>query len=249
MTIIMTWKNMIALGSAALALTTPALAQNADQKTQDQRANQADIRTSQDVKARAGRTAGQGQSNEKFAQPKRIEDSYPLTTEADRAKSGKMLQQLTVDLLSIFNQSKEAHWNVNGPLYLPLHEQYQNQADFYRMQADIFAERSLHLGYSVDGRYSTIARTSTIPDFPAGYVTDNESLKLLIDRITVLQKEVYQDMREVNDSDPPTSNKLQDLAYEVDKNLWQLRIHLQKPGGLGQDLPWVSQQGRDRTGQ
>ena len=101
---------------------------------------------------------------------------------------------------------------------------------------------------SVDGRYSTIAKTSKIPEFPGGYVTDNESLKLLFDRVTVLQKEVYQDIRETEQSDPPTSNKLQDLAYAVDKNLWQIRIHLQKPGGLGQDLPWVGQQGRDRTG-
>ena len=243
------WKQFTALSAAALAVAAPVFAQDADQKAQDQKANQADARTVQDVKARAGRAAAQGDSNEKFAQPKRLEDSYPLTTEADRLKSAKLLQQLTVDLLTLFNQSKEAHWNVNGPLYLPLHEQYQNQADLYRSQADIFAERALHMGYSVDGRYSTIARTSTIPDFPAGYVTDNESLKLLIDRITVLQKEVYRDMREVNESDPPTANKLQDLAYEVDKNLWQLRIHLAKPGGLGENLPWASQQGRDRTGQ
>ncbi len=236
-------KRMLAcLALSALAL--PAGAQN--NAPQD---NQADARTAQAVQARAGHAAGQGQSNEKFTQPKRLEDSYPLASDADRTKSVKLLQQLTVDLLALFNQSKEAHWNVNGPLYLPLHEQFQEQADLYRMQADIFAERDLQLGYSVDGRYSTIARTSTIPDFPAGYVTDNESLKLLIDRITILQKEVYQDMRDVNDSDPPTANKLQDLAYEVDKNLWQLRIHLAKPGGLGQDLPWAGQQGRDRAGQ
>ena len=104
-------------------------------------------------------------------------------------------------------------------------------------------ERDLQLGFSVDGRYSTIAKTTNIPEFPAGYVTDNESLKLLLDR-TVLQKEVYVDIRETNDSDPVTSNKLQDLAYGVDKNLWQLRIHLQKPGGRGEDLPYSE---RDAT--
>ena len=100
----------------------------------------------------------------------------------------------------------------------------------------------------MDGRYSTIAKTSTLPEMTGGYITDNESLQLLIDRVTVFQKEVYQDIRATQDSDPPTSNKYQDLAYDVDKNLWQLRIFLQKPGGLGQDLPWVAQQGRDRAG-
>ena len=240
--------NSIAVACLVFAGATQAQnahAQGADQKTQKD--NAADAKVSTQVATRAARALNQGQSNEKFEQPSRIEDAYPLTNEADRAKSARLMQQLTVDLLSLFNQHKEAHWNVNGPLYLSLHEFYQGQADFYRTQADIFAERVLQLGYSVDGRYSTIARTSKIPDFPAGYVTDNESIKLLLDRVTVLQKEVYTDIRETNDSDPVTSNKLQDLAYFVDKNLWQLRIHLQKPGSLGQDLPWTAQQSRDRT--
>ena len=183
-------------------------------------------------------------SNEKLAQPARIEKSYPLSNEQDREKSTKLMQQLVVDLLATFNNYKEVHWNLNGPLYLVLHEFYQAQADYYRGKADVFAERALHLGYSIDGRYSTIAKTTTLPDLPAGYVTDNDSIKLQIDRVTILQKEVYKDIDLTEKSDPVTSNQLQDLAYGIDKNLWQLRIHLQKPGSLGQDLPWAAQQTR-----
>ena len=242
--------NHLLVGLAlVLGVSGSALAQKSNQDAQKQQENQVDARTQQEVKARANGISREGQSNEKLAQPKRIEDAYPLTSDEARTKSAKLMQQLTVDLLSLFNQHKEAHWNVNGPLYLPLHEFYQEQADFYRGAADIFAERALQLGYSVDGRYSTIAKTSAIPDFPAGYVTDNESIKLLLDRVTVLQKEIYQDIRETEESDPVTSNKLQDLAYGVDKNLWQLRIHLQKPGGTGEDLPYSNQQGRDRNKQ
>ena len=192
----------------------------------------------------AGAQAPTGISNEKLPQSPRIEHSYPLPTDADREKTAKLMQQLVVDLLTTFNDYKEVHWDLNGPLYLVLHEYYQTQADFYRTQADIFAERDLQLGYSIDGRYSTIAKTSTLPDLPSGYITDNDSIKLMIDRVTVLQKEVYSDIDATEKSDPVTSNKLQDLAYYVDKNLWQLRIHLAKPGGPGDDLPWAAQQGR-----
>jgi len=66
---------------------------------------------------------------------------------------------------------------------------------------------------------------------------------LLVDRVTVLQKEIYKGIREAEQGDPPTSNRLQDLAYSVDKNLWQLRIHLQEPGGQSADLPWASPRG------
>ena len=243
----MKYSPMIACVAAMFTLAGAACAQG--QSAADQKADQHDAGLAQQAKTRAAKAAGQGQSNEKVPNPPRIEDSYPLASDADRAKSSKDIQQTVVDLLTLFNDHKQAHWNLNGPLYLPLHEFYQEQADMYRKYADIFAERNLSLGYSIDGRYRTIATTSTLPDMPGGYLTDNESLKLLIDRVTIFQKKTYQSMREVNDSDPVTSNKYQDLLYDVDHNLWQLRIHLKKPGGLGQDLPWAAQQGRDRAGQ
>jgi starvation-inducible DNA-binding protein len=182
------------------------------------------------------------------AQPGRIEYSYPLEGDQERGKSVKALQQLTVDLLAIHNTYKVAHWDLTGPLYVPLHGYFQQQADFYLQQADLFAERVLHLGASVDGRYSTIASTTKIAELPDGYLTDDHSLKLLLDRVTVLQKEIYDLIGETEASDPPTSNKLQDLAYSVDKNLWQLRAHLQKPSSRRGDLPWSRNQGSEASG-
>ena len=98
-----------------------------------------------------------GESRGPVRQPGRIEYSYPLKGDQERNKSAKALQQLTVDLLALHNTYKEAHWDLTGPLHVPLHEYFQQQADFYYRQADLFAERMLHLGASVDGRFSTIA--------------------------------------------------------------------------------------------
>jgi starvation-inducible DNA-binding protein len=181
-------------------------------------------------------------------QPGRVEFSYPMKGDQERGTSVKALQQLTVDLLALHNMYKEAHWNLTGPLFLPLHEYYQQQADFYLQQADLFAERVLQLGESVDGRFSTIARTTKLAEMPEGYLTDDHSLKLLLDRVSVFQEEIYELIREAESSDPPTSNKLQDLAYSVDKNLWQLRAHVQKPSSRRGDLPWFRYQGSEPSG-
>jgi starvation-inducible DNA-binding protein len=182
-------------------------------------------------------------------QPGRVEYSYPLNGDAERRKSIKGLQQLTVDLLALHNMYKEAHWDLTGPLFLPLHEYYQRQADFYLQQADLYAERVVQLGESVDGRFSTIARTTKLAEMPEGYLTDDHSLKLLLDRVTALQKEIYELIGQTEGSEPPTSTKLQDLAYSVDKDLWQLRAHLQKPSSRRGDLPWFRYQGHDPSGQ
>src|SRR5262245_9853930 len=215
------------LVGTALAVAAGAAAPVTGSKNQE--TDPMPTNNAQDVSSRAGEQRTHGASNETIAQPKRIEDTYPLDNRNDRRQSVAGLQQLTVDLLALHNMYKEAHWNLTGPLYLQLHEYYDQQAAFYLEQADVFAERVLHLGSSVDGRYSTIARTTTIPEIPAGYVTDNESIQLLLDRVTVLQKEIYRLIRATEQSDAPTSNKLQDLGYSVDKNLWQLRAHLERP--------------------
>jgi starvation-inducible DNA-binding protein len=143
------------------------------------------------------------------------------------------------DLLAISNSYKEAHWNLTGPLLLPLHEYYQEWADEYREHADTFAEGILQMGWSVDGRYATIARTTSIPDMPAGYLSDDDTWRLLITRLTLLQTEVYEDISKTEQSDAPTSNLLQQLAHDLDYNLWQLRVHLKRPGSLDQLLPWT----------
>ena len=179
------------------------------------------------------------QSNEYMTSPQLIENSYPLANEAARRKTTKLLQQLVVDLLATFNNYKEAHWNLTGPLFLPLHEYYQDWADQKNEYADTFAERILAIGWSVDGRYATIARTTTIPNMPAGYLSDDDTLRLLITRLTVLQTEVYKNISATEQSDPTTSNLLQELAHDLDYNLWQLRIHLTRPGSSGQQLPWT----------
>jgi starvation-inducible DNA-binding protein len=221
-----------ALTVAAGSDTPAAGPQNAEVKL---KAND----TVQERLPRVERDRTHDESNETILQPKRIEYSYPLKGDSERRKSVHGLQQLTVDLLALHNMYKEAHWDLTGLLYLQLQEYYQQQADFYLQQADLFAERVLQLGASVDGRYSTIARTTKLAELPAGYLTDDQSIKLLLDRVTVLQKEIYGLIRETEDSDPPTSNKLQDLEYSVDKNVWQLRAHLQRPIPRRGDLPWV----------
>jgi hypothetical protein len=60
-----------------------------------------------------------------------------------------------------------------------------------------------------------------------------------------VNKEIYELIGETEESDPATDNKLQDLAHSVDKNLWQLRAHVQKPSSRRGELPWFRYQGAD----
>lgn len=82
------------------------------------------------------------------------------------------LQGELSELVDLTLQTKQAHWNVSGPLYLPLHEQFEEQVKEYREFSDRVAERILSLGASADGRPQTVVRTSPLGEYPAGYVSD-----------------------------------------------------------------------------
>ena len=137
------------------------------------------------------------------------------------------LQATVVELLELFHDSKQCHWNLRGPLYLPLHEQLQENADAYRKYADLMAERVLQVGRPIDGRTGVVAATANLGEMPGGFLTDKQVLILMTERITTVAKRVRQRIEHLSKVDEVTSNKLQDLSYELDKHVWQFRVHMQ----------------------
>jgi starvation-inducible DNA-binding protein len=151
-----------------------------------------------------------------------------IPVEADKRKPvTDDLQATVVELLELFHDSKQSHWNLRGPLYLPLHEKLQENADEYRKYADLLAERVLQVGNPIDGRTSVVAATANLGEFPGGYLTDKQVLILMTERITTVAKRVRQRIDHLSKIDEVTSNQLQELSYELDKHVWQFRVHMQ----------------------
>ena len=136
-------------------------------------------------------------------------------------------QATVVELLDLYHAAKQAHWNIRGPLFLPLHEKLQECADTYLAYADELAERILHVGFAADGRPGTVVATADLEEFPAGFLTDKHVLELMTRRITEVGQRVRQRILHLSKVDEVTSNKLQDLSYELDKQVWQFRAHMQ----------------------
>ena len=137
------------------------------------------------------------------------------------------LQATVVELLELFHDSKQSHWNLRGPLYLPLHEKLQENADAYRKYADLMAERVLQVGSPIDGRTGVVAATANLGDFPGGYLSDKQMLIIMTERITTVAKRVRQRIDHLSKIDEVTSNQLQELSYDLDKQVWQFRVHMQ----------------------
>lgn len=157
----------------------------------------------------------------------RVHDQIPLEA-AKRQVSTTDLQAAVVELLELYHDAKQSHWNVRGPLYFPLHHALQEYAELCLRYTNILSERVLEIGNPVDGRVETIAQMANLPKFPGGYLSDRQVLDAMTERIYTVAKRVRGRIDSTAENgDGVTSNKFQDLSYELDKQVWQFRVHQQ----------------------
>src|SRR5437879_13371434 len=93
------------------------------------------------------------------------------------------LQPLLVELTDLGLTAKQAHWNVTGPLFRPLHLQLDELADDARGWTDQVAERIVAVGSAADGRVDTVAADTPLASFPAGLVEDVKVVVGIVQRL------------------------------------------------------------------
>ena len=144
--------------------------------------------------------------------------------EAKRQPITDDLEATVVELLELYHDSKQSHWNLRGPIYLSLHEQLQENAAAYLKYTDIMAERVLEVGHPIDGRTSVVTATANLDGYPSGYLSDKQVLILMTERINTVAKRVRQRIEHMSKVDETTSNLLQELSYTLDKHVWKFRV-------------------------
>lgn len=146
---------------------------------------------------------------------------------SDQRASIQALQQTLTELQQLQLQTKQAHWNVSGTLFYPMHELLQDHYEGVSKYADEVAERLLAIGASADGRANTIVRTSRIPEYAGGFTDDAQAIGWFARYYKVTSDEIGQGIKATEDKDPTTSNLLQEVQHAIDKYQWQMRAMIQ----------------------
>lgn len=157
--------------------------------------------------------------------------TVPGINENDAKKLIDELQARLTDFNDLHLILKHAHWNVNGPNFIAVHEMLDPQVELVRGYADEVAERISTLGGAPIGT-------------PAGAVEDRTPLAYELnegttqDHIAALDKVYVKVVAGVRESievagelDPITEDALIGEASELEKFQWFLRKHLENPKG------------------
>jgi starvation-inducible DNA-binding protein len=175
-------------------------------------------------------------ANQRKTQKNSQEKTRLVATQIDleqgtRQQMVDLCNQQMADLFDLFSQTKQAHWNVKGPQFYPLHELYDELAGVLLGFVDMVAERATALGGIATGTVRMAAEASTLPEFSDGPVGSMESVRLLVERYA----KVAESTREAIDKaekaeDMDTADLFTEVSREIDKSLWFLEAHIQESG-------------------
>lgn len=150
-----------------------------------------------------------------------VQSRFALSEEV-RRRASMHLQAVLVDILDLDLQTKQAHWNLRGPNFVGVHKLLDEFHAAYQEAIDEVAERMLALGFAADGSAATIERSTSLPAFPSGFVTDSEAVSVLADRLGTTIAKTRERQEAIGAVDPVSEDMLIELLQNLEKNLWML---------------------------
>jgi starvation-inducible DNA-binding protein len=132
------------------------------------------------------------------------------------------LQQLSVDLIDLHLQGKQAHWNVVGLNFRDLHLAIDEVVDAARTFSDTVAERMRAIYITPDGRARTVAEQSSLPEYPSGEVNTSETVDLVTQAIYATCGTARRIHDEVDAEDPTSADIIHTILERLEQLAWMI---------------------------
>ncbi|MFI7700936.1 Dps family protein [Nonomuraea sp. NPDC049480] len=146
----------------------------------------------------------------------------PLSGDA-RNKVADVLQSTLVDLVDLSLIAKQAHWNLIGSHFRPIHLQLDEVTELARRHMDTIAERSVALGANPDGRAATIAKSTKLAQPESGWLEDGKVVATMTDILDSISKRMYERIEATDEADKVSQDLLIAVAQDIDKQHWMFQ--------------------------
>lgn len=147
-------------------------------------------------------------------------------SEEVRAKVTTLLVARMADAIDMVLMAKQAHWNVKGPQFRALHQQFDEVHDAARSAMDLIAERAVMLGAQVHGTLRAAARASSLDEYPLDICDGQAHVVALGDRLSQfgrLMRDAIDSAEELGDAD--TADMFTEISRAIDMQTWMVETH------------------------
>jgi len=136
--------------------------------------------------------------------------------------TAKLLQSNLADLIALGLHAKQAHWNIVGPRFLPLHEFYDRiNADAITFQ-DETAERIRQIGGFPNGNLDEVSEAAVVEPMPTGRIADEESILLISHRLRQVVAAMRERLPKIEEADVVTADMVHAHIHTLESHLWML---------------------------
>jgi len=132
------------------------------------------------------------------------------------------LQTVHVDLIELHLQGKQAHWNVVGRNFRDTHLILDEIVEAARGFSDEIAERMRALYITPDGRSASVAKTTSLAEYPEGEVDTVETNVIIAERLYTAVKTMRDVHDEVDEDDPTTADMLHAIISRLEQLAWMV---------------------------
>jgi starvation-inducible DNA-binding protein len=138
------------------------------------------------------------------------------------------LQAVLADLIELHIQGKQAHWNIVGTNFRDLHLQLDEIVDAARLFADETAERMRALHALPDGRSSTVAKSTSLAEFPGGLISTKDAIERIVAALEAAAGTMRKVHDEVDEEDPTTADLLHAIIAKLEQYAWMVNAETMK---------------------
>lgn len=143
-----------------------------------------------------------------------------------RKVSIALLQDCLYDALDLSLQAKQAHWNVRGPSFGPLHDLFEQIYNEVADHSDMIAERLTALGGQAHGTARAAANNSSLDEYPLDASKQSEHIDAMSSALAAFAGKVRSASSEASDAgDAGTEDLLIEVFSAADKSLWLVEAH------------------------
>ena len=156
-----------------------------------------------------------------------FETGVDLTADVRAAMVMLLNEQLAANF-DLQSQVKQAHWNVKGIHFYPLHLLFDDLAEHLADLTDELAERVTAIGGYATGTVRMAAASSTLPELPVDINDGMDYVQALVDRYSIYGSNLRAGIDAADAAgDMDTADLLTEASRAIDKDLWFLQAHLQ----------------------
>ncbi|TJZ93445.1 DNA starvation/stationary phase protection protein Dps [Paracoccus gahaiensis] len=150
-----------------------------------------------------------------------------LTDNARKTAISELNARLA-DGLALSLAIKQAHWNIKGPNFIAVHELLDVVYARLQEHLDIFAERVQILDGTALGTAETVARATTLQEYPTDLTKSADHIAQICDRMRDHGEKLRAAIDMTDEAgDANTADIFTAASRTADKDLWFLESHLE----------------------